>query len=99
MPPKQTKAYDMQTKIRQYFQEQGYSSEELKTVSVAPQWLWKYRADIQREFEKIKTDLIRYGVMVRNDLDDNYGGNDVLQSYIMGELEKIDLLYPLKDEL
>ena len=37
--------------------------------------------------------------MVRNDLDDNYGGNDVLQSYIMGELEKIDLLYPLKDEL
>ena len=93
------KILDMQTKIRQYFQEQGYSGEEIKTVSVAPEWLWKYKADMQREFEKIKTDLIRYGIMVRDDVDDDYGGDGVLTSYVMGELEKINLLYPLKDEL
>ena len=76
-------------KLRTYFKDSGFSEKDIESISSAPEWVWKIQREFSGKINKIKQYLIKLGVI--NDLHTE----DLFMKYIVGELKRIDLEFPL----
>jgi len=83
------KIVDLYTTIRTWLQREGHTTESAKRISGGPAEIWDARHRLVANIEKLKKDLINYGIFDQSEFN----------NYIEERLKEVDKKFPLIDEL